>query len=341
MMILRIVAWSSLILPTVAFTTLLKRKDLSLARLAEKNRVSCFAASEDQGGASSRRDFLDTSVNSAAAIAGASIWSPAANADTTSPICVIGANGRTGTQCVKACIDRSIPVVATSRSGVFTGDASSTLLSTTVCDVTDPSTISTAIKASRAVIFAASASKQGGPPSAVDNEGLVNVAKACIEQNVPHLVVVSSGGVSKPDSPVYKFLNLFQNIMAEKIKGEDTVRELYKGNKDQTYTIIRPGGLTEEPALGVAALELNQGDTKSGRISRADVAALCIESTLYPKLTGGATFECYNADTAKSLSSVGMSNILKQKTSENEVADLGKERRGDTWEKLFTGLDQD
>jgi nucleoside-diphosphate-sugar epimerase len=62
------------------------------------------------------------------------------------------------------------------------------------CDVTDPFAVKLACEGTRAVIFAASASKQGGSPSVVDNLGLVNVAKACIEANVPHLVVVSSGG---------------------------------------------------------------------------------------------------------------------------------------------------
>ncbi|OEU12750.1 hypothetical protein FRACYDRAFT_164301, partial [Fragilariopsis cylindrus CCMP1102] len=125
--------------------------------------------------------------------------------------------------------------------------------------------------------------------SVVDNLGLQNVATACIANNIPHLVIVSSGGVSKPDSPVYKFLNIFGGIMEEKIKGEDTIREMYanldNNNKDDkqqggvlTYTIIRPGGLTEDPIRGVSDIELNQGDTRSGRISRYDVAKLCVEA---------------------------------------------------------------
>merc|ERR1712194_786364 len=105
-----------------------------------------------------------------------------------------------------------------------------------------------------------------------DNDGLVSVAKACIKAKVPHLVVVSSGSVSKRNSPVFKFLNLFGGIMEEKIKGEDEVRRLYASVEGATYTIVRPGGLTEDPERGVAALELNQGDEKSGRISRFDVA---------------------------------------------------------------------
>ncbi len=270
----------------------------------------------------------------------------------TGPITIIGSNGKTGSECVGACLSRSIPVRATSRSGIYSGkyaDESSNnnkLLSMMSCDVTIPQTVASVIEGSRAVIFAASASKQGGTAAAVDNAGLVNVAKACIAAKVPSLIIVSSGAVTKPDSPVYKFLNLFGKIMEEKIKGEDAVRMLYKdinnGKMSCTYTVIRPGGLTEEEGLGVSALELNQGDTKSGRIARADVASLCIEATLYPHLCGGTTFECYDADTAKPLATVGMSNIMKAKNKDDDAVYIsGKERRGDTWEKIFTGLEKD
>jgi hypothetical protein len=135
--------------------------------------------------------------------------------------------------------------------------------------------------------------------------------------------------------------------MEQKIRGEDAVRALYASSNSQgsslTYTILRPGGLMDEKPVGVTGLELNQGDVVSGSISRADVASLCIESVQYPALTGGTTYECYSADTAKQLQSVEFSNIFKQTSSSSNDAKikLGKERRGDTWETLFTGLDKD
>ena len=133
--------------------------------------------------------------------------------------------------------------------------------------------------------------------------------------------------------------------MEEKIKGEDTVRSMYanlnkEGIEGLTYTIVRPGGLTEDPIRGVSEIELNQGDMKSGRISRYDLAKLCVEASFYPDLTGSTTFECYDADTAKGLGSVGMSNILKQKTDPSEFV-TGKERRGQSYKSLFSGLEKD
>ena len=298
-----------------------------------------------------RRDFVNTGIIGTAGLLELSfpLVSSAADAGDESnqlPFCVIGANGKTGTKCVQDILSRNMPVRATSRGGVYNeavSEQANPLLMPTVCDVTVPSTVNSAVKGSRAVIFAASASKQGGTPSEVDNIGLKNVATACIANGIPHLVIVSSGGVSKPDSSIYKFLNLVgKGIMEEKIKGEDTVRSMYANNGKEgvTYTIIRPGGLTEEPIRGVAEVALNQGDTKSGRISRYDVAKLCVEATFYPELTGSTTFECYDADTAKDLGNVGMSNLMKQKAAPAETPSE-KERLGNSYKAIFTGLEKD
>jgi uncharacterized protein YbjT (DUF2867 family) len=322
-----------------------------------------------------RRDFVNTAIiGSAVGLIESSfphVSSAASNIDNLNnnhqqqqqlPFCVIGANGGTGTKCVQDILSRGMTVKASSRSGIYyeteTEDATESnknkknnpLLLPTICDVTVPSTVDAAVKGCRAVIFAASASKQGGTPSAVDNIGLKNVALACIANKIPHLVIVSSGGVSKPDSPVYKFLNIFGGIMEEKIKGEDTIREMYanlNNDKDDnsksslTYTIIRPGGLTEDPIRGVSEIELNQGDMKSGRISRYDVAKLCVEVSFYPELTGSTTFECYDGDTRKGLGSVGMSNILKRNSDPSSEQVTGKERVGNSYKALFSGLEKD
>ena len=305
-----------------------------------------------------RRDFVNTGIIGTAGLLELSLpqVSLAADVDGVNgelPFCVIGANGKTGTKCVQDILSRGMPVRASSRGGVYyeaesdsSDNKKNPLLLPTVCDVTIPSTVDAAVKGTRAVIFAASASKQGGTPSEVDNIGLKNVATACIANGIPHLVIVSSGGVSKPDSPIYKFLNVFGKIMEEKIKGEDTVRSMYANLKEEngkqglTYTIVRPGGLTEDPIRGVSEIALSQGDVRSGRISRYDLAKLCVEATLYPELTSSTTFECFDADTGKELGNVGMSNLLKQKTSPSEVSNE-KDLRGKSYKDIFSGLQKD
>ena len=269
------------------------------------------------------------------------------------PVLVLGANGGTGLECVRYLQKKGRPCVAATRTGEFVGEANK-LVTVAKGDVSSLASLEPLItEQTGAVIFAASASRQADAKKtsnakAVDNVGLVNCAKLCIEKSVPRLVVVSSGGVSKPSSAVYIFLNLAANgIMDAKIAGEDAVRRLYAApglaEKNIGYTVVRPGGLLRDPGLGVSAVELNQGDTKSGRINRADVAAICIES-LESKAAFDTTFECYYKDTAKGLDDVMKSNAAAVgagvKTTPTE-ASTGRERRGDTWPKLFEGLERD
>jgi len=267
----------------------------------------------------------------------------------TKSVVILGANGGTGKACVSTLLQTSRPCIASSRSGNFLGEinpSSNTQFQTAAIDVTSYDSIASVISNKSnnvgAVLFAASASTKGGDAYSVDKDGVINAAKACIDCNIPRLVVVSSGAVSRPDSSVYQFLNLVgKGIMEAKIQGENEVRRLYANpdviQKGLGYTIIRPGGLTNTEPLGVSELTLNQGDTISGRLSRFDVASLCVNTLDYPQ-TFDTTFECYETLTAKPLESVGLSNILRQKNA--AISNSGR-CQGDSWNALFAGLSRD
>ena len=256
-------------------------------------------------------------------------------------VTVIGANGRTGRACVAALAGAGRSVRAGTRINVLAYDVPDAVLSVEA-DVTKPDTLADVCAGATAVIFAASASKQGGGAAAVDNAGLVNVAKACIAAGVPRLVVVSSGGVSKPNSSVYKFLNVVGgNIMTEKIRGEDALRALYAdAPKAVGYTVVRPGGLTDEAPRGVGAVEVSQGDEYSGRISRADLADLCVAAAAAPAAFD-ATFETYYADTAKPLDAVGVSNIVGATDGNAGPARARAASGKRAWADLLAGLERD
>jgi uncharacterized protein YbjT (DUF2867 family) len=256
-------------------------------------------------------------------------------------VLILGANGQTGLECVTAALAAQRPCIATSRSGEFDfgGDSKVTAA---IADVASRESIERAIASSSnvgAVIFAASTGTSGRDPFPVDKEGVINAAKCCIAAGIPRLVVVSSGTVTHPESGVYKLLNtLGKGIMEAKIQGEETLRELYSDpavlEKNLGYTVIRPGGLTTGESLGAVALELNQGDSISGRVARADVAALCIKC-----LDASDAFECYEATTAKPIQAVGFSNIMK--SNDRTTVKTGFERQGDSWPALFAGLSRD
>lgn len=265
------------------------------------------------------------------------------------PILVLGASGGTGRECVSYLLAAGRPCIAATRTGNI-DLPESPLLTVAKGDVTTPSSLSSLITpgALGGVIYAASASRQKEAKAtsnakAVDCDGVVTAAKLCIECEVPRMVLVSSGGVSKPKSAVYLFLNVAANgIMDAKINGEDSMRRLYaaKGVADKGigYTVVRPGGLTKDAALGVSSVELNQGDNKSGRISRADVAAICVEALGSPAAFD-TTFECYYAETAKELDGVMQSNAKGSKEATSVMT--GSERRADNWPALFAGLSRD
>ena len=77
---------------------------------------------------------------------------------------------------------------------------------------------------------------------------------------------------------------------------------------------------------------------QSGRLSRLDVGNLCVESLL-SKDAFDATFECYEAATAKPVEAVGLSNLLKSRDATAYVS--GRERRGAEWQSLLRGLQAD
>lgn len=268
-------------------------------------------------------------------------------------ITVIGANGKTGTKIVNLATQKGMKVNAVTKLGSYNDTDIKTNkknINNIASDITLGSAPSPdfikALSNSKACFFAASASKTGGTPQQVDRDGLINIAKLCIQYKVPRLVIISSGAVSKPFSPVYLFLNLFGGIMKAKFEGETEVRKLYESSdiaraNKLGYTIIRPGGLTQEAPKGLKVIELNQGDDRSGRISRWDVAAIALECIEFPSASC-TTFECYDGDTSQSLSNVGLNNILKKRSNDKSKKELtGKERNGNTWKELFTGLVKD
>lgn len=260
-------------------------------------------------------------------------------------VVVIGANGKTGKRCVKYAAENGWDVIAATRNGSFPSltdikEEARERVSVKQCSVTSSAAeIQNVLTDADSVIFAASSSKDGGTPQEIDRDGCIKVARACLSsKSVKRYVVVTSGAVSKPYSKVYLFLNLFGGIMRAKIEGEDAVRALYYERPDDFYTIVRPGGLTEDPARGVSACELNQGDDTSGRVSREDVAAVCVEC-LKRDDAKNATFELFYRDTGKPMTEVFASNANNETDEERQMGPRGQ--RGETWDELFSGLEAD
>ncbi|AFZ60088.1 CIA30 family protein [Anabaena cylindrica FACHB-243] len=116
--------------------------------------------------------------------------------------------------------------------------------------------------------------------------------KAFGGESLPQFVFISSAGVTRPgrpginldeEPPAVRLNDQLGGILTWKLRGEDSLRD-----SGIPYTIIRPCALTE--ATGGKELIFEQGDNIRGKISRDDVAEICIQSLQQPKARN-LTFE--------------------------------------------------
>lgn len=295
---------------------------------------------------SSRREVLiNTASSVVCALVGGGVSStlPAAYADEMPagmgsspehPIVVLGAGGRCGLLCVKILEKKGLYVKAVTRSGRKILDDDNKFVSYGSGDVTTFESLSDAVKGASGVIFAASASKNGGDAAHVDYFGVANTANACVANKVPKLAVISSGAVTRPSSIGFKITNVFGRIMDYKIAGETELRKAYEGNNDLSYVVVRPGGLSDEDSKGPSGVEVSQGDILSAEIGREDVAEVTVSALLSSK-TNDATIECYGS---------GGETLFGQKTGPSKLAkDLPdptkyKHLSSESYDALFDGI---
>lgn len=142
------------------------------------------------------------------------------------------------------------------------------------------------------------------PSSNVEDIGLVNVAKEAIKSNVKRLIIVSSicakcqlGKENYGETIDRGFASC--DTCYKKQTGEERVRVLYKNLPNNlSYTIVRPGMLSPGEKRGPSEVEFNQGVSKSGIISRIDLADILV-SAAKTKNSARKTFEVYYKDTAQ------------------------------------------
>lgn len=243
----------------------------------------------------------------------------AAVADDGPVVLILGAGGRTGMAVADAATAAGLRTVTTTRTGadpfrvVRLPPASRERLShlDAPVDVTSPpSELEAALRRATptAVVFAASASKVGGDARRVDAEGAANAALAAHAVGA-RFVLVSALAVDRPSSKSYRVTNdmggYVDKIMDRKREGEDRVREIYRDTGD--YVIVRPGVLLSgKTRNGAADVELNQGDTVGGGLSRDELAGVVVGTLMSPPSPkkderGGVTVEAYRRSTRTAL----------------------------------------
>jgi len=156
------------------------------------------------------------------------------------------------------------------------------------CDLEAEEDVAAAIGGGEAIVFAAGA----GPGSGAERKRtmdlggalkLIAAAKTC---GISRYVIVSAMGADSP--PPEGEGDVFGEYLRAKAEAD---RALAESGLD--YTIVRPGGLTDDDPTGLVALG---DDVERGQIPRADVAAV-IASSLHTDGTVGKAFEVVSGET--------------------------------------------
>jgi uncharacterized protein YbjT (DUF2867 family) len=158
------------------------------------------------------------------------------------------------------------------------------------CDVRDRQQVAAAMRGVEFVISVIGANTVGDDNSAefVDYGGVRNLVDAAVREKVQQFVLLTAIGVTDPAHP---FNKATKGALGWRFKGEEYLRA-----SGLAYTIVRPGGLVNEPA-GQKGLRLEQGDNwrplLRSTLSRDDLALVLIESLRQPGARN-VTFELVN-----------------------------------------------
>ena len=216
------------------------------------------------------------------------------SADRVSPqaILVAGATGRTGKQLVVNLqrqghrirgLARNVEAARTELPGV----------EWVAADLKKPESLGDISRGIDRIVFAVGSNTTKDPsnlPQKVELGGVSALVDAGKSTGVKHFVMMSSGGVGHADPAA---TTGFAGLLRYKWDAENYLRR-----SGLSYTIVRPGSLTDEPA-GRNHIALCQGDpvwANLATISRGDVA-LVIARALFDPAASRKTFEAFNAVT--------------------------------------------
>ena len=211
-------------------------------------------------------------------------------------VLVTGATGRTGSLVVKKLLQsENFKVVGFARSPAKAKELFDVTDEFYFGDIKSKSDLKQALSGCQALVILTSAAPQmitppqqgerpqfeypsAGTPELIDYQGQKNQIDCAIEAGIEHIVVVGSMGGTNENHP----LNMMGNgkILIWKRKAEE-----YLANSGLDYTIIRAGGLLDQPG-GVRELLvgdndemlINPPDGIATSIPRADVAETVVQA---------------------------------------------------------------
>jgi nucleoside-diphosphate-sugar epimerase len=201
-------------------------------------------------------------------------------------VVIVGGHGKIGMRLAKLLAERGDSPRGIIRKTEQAPDLEAIGAEPIVLDIENVDDISDALAGSDAVVFAAGAGPGSGPARkrTVDYGGAVKLADAAKAQDISRYVIVSSIGSNRTETWSDQ-MRPYQEAKSEADK--------YLVQSGLDYTILRPGGLTDDPGTGKVQL----GERlEYGQVTRDDVAAV-IAACLTADNSIGKACDLMNGDT--------------------------------------------
>ncbi len=199
-------------------------------------------------------------------------------------VLVAGAHGAVGLKLVSALRTRGHDVTAGVRKESQFAEMTALGATPAMLDLSRPEQFDAALSGADAVVFAAGSG--GEAVEDVDRDGAIHLADHARDSGTGRFVMLSSIYADRPDEGPEK---LQPYLRAKKVADEHLAKS------DLDWTIVRPGGLTDDDPTGRIQTGTHfEGD--KAVISRADVADT-LAATLETPGSIGKTFEIIKGDT--------------------------------------------
>lgn len=155
-------------------------------------------------------------------------------------------------------------------------------------DATDVGALQPAVKGADAVIVTVGAPAKAGETPRTDITRAVIAAMEA--EGVRRILVQSSWGVGDSyDSMPFVMKRLVVPLILKQALVDHGLQEGLLAQSGLDWTVLRPGGLTNDAAAGTVRLGPSAGGPKTlGRMARADVAALLLSCAADPTTIGHA-----------------------------------------------------
>ncbi|WP_128476543.1 SDR family oxidoreductase [Halorussus pelagicus] len=196
-------------------------------------------------------------------------------------VLVAGSHGQVGQHVTRMLAESDHEVRGMVRDESQLSDIEALGAEAVLADVTED--VTDAVRGCDAVVFAAGSG--GEDVWGVDRDGAINLIETAEEQTADRFVMLSSINADSPEESPEE-LREYLNAKAE---ADERLRE-----SSLTYTVVRPGALTNEAGTGRirtgADLDRKESEIPREDVARTLVAALPMESTY------GRTFEVLAGD---------------------------------------------